>query len=318
MIHKLPDLRGLSVVTERDTLLPTLTLPDLTNLIIKYDNESDWLQMFRRATFGKLEAVTFHWRSEQIGSFLKAFKRVALATSVQNTLSKFQLRTSCSWNPNYSSLLPFTQLTHLVVGFSCSIGCSSTVDDNVMTNLARTMPKLEILRLGDDPCSEILTGVTVKGLVVLAHHCPNLTALRIHFQVTSLSAPPAAGGVTSNAGSAALRRDCALRLLEVGGIPMAEEPVATVAVILAQIFPRIERVQYFDGNWEKVTDAIHLSRQIINYSSKERLSTPRSDLSNISLGAMLDDGSQSRNRPTGLPDFAPVRLCRLSSTKTVR
>jgi len=109
-----------------------------------------------------------------------------------------------------------------------------------------------------------------------------------------------------------------LRLLEVGGIPMAEESVATVAVILARIFPRIERVQYFDGNWEKVTDAIHLSRQIIDYSSKERLSTPRSDLSNISLGATLDDGSQSRNHPTGLPDFAPVRLCRLSSTKMVR
>lgn len=253
VIHTLPDLRGLSVVIERDTPLPSLTLPNLTNLIVKYDYDSDWLRIFRGATFGKLEAVTFHSRSEQIGSFLEAFEKVALATSIQNTLSKFQLHTSRSWNPNYLALLPFTQLTHLVVRFSCDTGCSSTVDDDVVTSLAQTMPKLETLHLGNYPCGEILAGATVKGLVALAHHCQNLSALRIHFQVASLSAPPATGRAVPNAVSAALQRDCALRVLEVGGIPVAEGSVSTVAVILARIFPRIERVQCADGNWDNVT-----------------------------------------------------------------
>ena len=180
VIYKLPDLRGLSVVIEGNALLSSLTLPGLTNLIIKYRHDNDWLRMFHGATFGKLEAVTFHSRSERIGSFLEAFERVALATSVQNTLSKFQLRTSCSWNPNYSSLLPFTQLTHLIVGFSCNAGYSSTVDDDIVTHLAQTMPKLETLRLGNYPCGEILTGGHSQGIggprpSLPKPHCPSDT-----------------------------------------------------------------------------------------------------------------------------------------------
>ena len=289
VIHKLPDLRGLSVVIERDASLPSLVLPNLVNLIVKYDHDGDGLRMFRGATFGKLEAVTFHARSERIGNFLEAFERVALVTSIQNTLSTFYFRTSCWWTPNYHSLLPFTQLRHLVVGFSCDVACSSTVDDDVVTNLARTMPRLEILRLGNDPCGNVHTGVTAKGLVVLAHHCPNLSTLRIHFQAAGLTTQPMASEVASNAGSAVLQRDCALRILEVGKTPMVEELVSTVAMTLARIFPRMESVQYVGENWYKVVDAIRHSRQIIDYTGKEHpFCAPRSGFNNTSPGATLE------------------------------
>jgi len=268
-ICKLPNLRDLWVVIERDTPLPTMVLPNLTNLVIKYGHDRDWLQVFHGATLGKLGTIEFHSGSEQIGNFLEEFERVALATSTHNTLSEFYLYTSCSWNPNYSSLLPFTQLTSLHVGFSCNDGCSSTVDDDTIANLARAMPKLECLELGNMPCSETPTGVTAKGLVALAHHCLDLSFLRIHFQVDSLSTPPAIDEVTTNAGPPILRRSCALVELEVGRIIVAEESVPTVAMTLALIFPRILSIDYVGENWGKVMDIISVSKNIVNYSSKD-------------------------------------------------
>ena len=71
--------------------------------------------------------------SEQIGDFLEAFERAVLAASIQNILSEFYLFAWCSRSPNYSSLLRFTQLTDLVINFSCDGGCLSRVDDEITT-----------------------------------------------------------------------------------------------------------------------------------------------------------------------------------------
>ena len=279
-IYNLPDLCGLSVVIEKDTLLPPLVFPNVVDLIIEWDHDGDWLRVLHRAELGKLETATFHSGSEQLGNFLETFQRVALAASAQNTLSEFYFHTSRSWNPNYPSLHPFTQLTSLVIESSCSDGCSSTVDDDVIVDLARTMPKLENLALCDDPCDRIRTGVTAKGLVALAHHCPDLYSLQIHFQVASLSTPPANGGITSNGRPTALRRDCALTGFEAGETPMPEESVLVVAMTLARIFPRINYIHYADENWEKVMDAICLSREIVDCSSEKHSFTPPTSFNN--------------------------------------
>jgi len=289
VIWNLPDLRNLSVVIEKDVSLPSVVLPNLTNLEVKYDHDNDLLRVFHGATFGKLAAVTLHSGSKQIGDFLEAFERVALAASVQNTLSNFSLYTQRPWNPNYSSLLPFTQLTMLDVQFPCRDGCSSTVDDDVITNLARAMPRLRILELGDPPCHDISIGVTAKGLMILANHCPNLHTLCVHLQVDSLCVPPAISEVPPGTRFTALRRDCTLSDLVVGEIPLSEESVPTIALTLAHIFPHIESIDYSDENWDKVMDAICNSREIINRSSEEHPhSIPRSNLSDTSPGATLE------------------------------
>ena len=293
MIFKLPGLRELSVIFERDTPSPLAVLPNLTKMYIECDHNSDRIQVFHGTAFERLETVMFNYPgSEQIGDFLETFERATLATSIQNTLSEFYLFTWCSWNPNYSSLLPFTELTTLVVEFSCGADCSSRVDDEIIMNLAWAMPKLEILQLGDQPCSEIPIGVTVKGLVVLADNCPDLDDLQIHFQVINLSAPPAIVRATPTTGSIALRRVCGLRFLDVGYIPMPEESVSMVALTLARIFPSLEGFNSVDENWEKVIGMIRLSGRTANFSGKgHHLSTPKSDLSDTHPGATLEDGS---------------------------
>ena len=118
VIYTHPGLRTLSMVIERDTSSPSVVLPNLTDLMIRYNRNNDWLRVFSGATFGSLEAVTFYSYSEQIGVFLETFERAALATSIQHTLWKFYLFTVCSWNPNYSSLHRLTQMTDLIVEFT--------------------------------------------------------------------------------------------------------------------------------------------------------------------------------------------------------
>jgi len=292
VIYRLPNLYELSTVIEKDTPLPPAVLPNLTDLTITYDDGDDWMQLFHGATLQKLETVDFYTQSRQIGDFLGAFAKMVLATSVQKTLSAFSLSTSCSWNPNYRSLLPFIQMKDLVIEFSCNDGCSSRVDDDVIIDLARAMPKLETLHLGDTPCRQIPVGVTAKGLLALASHCLDLSTVRIHFQVDSLSATPAAAGMTSDAGSITPRRDCALRELEVGDIFVPEESVLMVALTLARIFPHIESIDVTEETWDKVVDAIRDSRRIVDHLSKEHLPPAifRSNPDDISAGTTFESG----------------------------
>jgi len=294
-IYKLANLCELSTVIEKDTPLPPAVLPNLTNLTITYDGGDDWMQVFRGATLQKLESAIFYPQSTQIGDFLRAFARMALVISAQNALSELFLYTTCSWNPTYRSLLPFTQLKVLHIEFSCRGGCSSRVDDGIIIDLARAMPKLETLHLGDAPCRQIPIGVTAKGLVALANHCLDLSTLRIHFQVDSLSDKPAAAGIASNVGSIAPRRDCALTELDAGHIFVPEGSVLTVALTLARIFPCIETIYYSDDDdetWDEVEEAIRDSRQIVDCSGKEfPLAITRCNLNDISTGAILENGS---------------------------
>lgn len=272
-LHKFPKLRRLWAFIQGPTWLPPAGLPDLETIYVRWDSGHDWLQGFRGATIGKLKTVTFCSTSEsQLDGFLEEFQSVALTTSIQASLSGFSFRTSRSWAPNYSSLLGFKQLTALEVEFSCRDGCSSKVDDDIITSLARAMPKLEILRLGEAPCSA-LTGVTLKGLVALASHCIQLSELRVHLEAkelakaTASTEPPC---LSENAPTV-LRASCALTNLQVGETPIEPQIVSAVALTLLQIFPRIHNVEYVDPRWESVKETIKLFKRIgghIDHTSK--------------------------------------------------
>ena len=252
VVYKHPDLRELSVVIEGSTSLPVVELPNLTEIFIEYDRSCDWLQGFRGATLGKLASISFHSESDSTIDFLEEFKRVALTTSIPATLSKFSFGTSRQWKPNYRSLLPFTQLSKIDIEFSCDGGCSSTIDDDIITEIARAMPGLEFLHVGDEPC-ETPTGITIKGLATLAHYCPSLCMLRVHFQVASLD-PLAIPKVIPGGEPTIPRRNYALTDLDVGAIPLPEESVLVVAQTLTRIFPRITYISSTDDNWDEVVE----------------------------------------------------------------
>jgi len=292
VLYELPNLRGLSVVIGRETPLPSASLPKLTKLSITCDNEYGWPRLFHGATFGKLERVGFYLLgSGQIGDFLGAFKTAALSSSIQNTLSKFSVSAWCSWNPTYSSLLPFTQLVDLEINFSCNHGCSSRVDDNIIISLSQAIPKLKALRLGGTPCGQNISGVTTKGLLALAHHCPKLSTLSVHLQVASLCEPSGIPGMVLTTGPGASWTDCALARLVVGKAPVPEGSVTIISLTLLRIFPRLRSIEFTDERWGEVKNAINRSREIIDCSSKQcPLTTPRSILNDHLTGAALETG----------------------------
>ena len=267
VLYKLPRLSHVWMVVHGPISLPPLKLPRLRGIKIEYDHNRGWLQGFRGATLGKLKSVTFRATSmsAQIGDFLEDFQGVALTASAQNTLSAFRFHCSQPWNPNYSSLLAFRQLTVLEIEFSCHDVCSSKVDDDIIVSLTQAMPKLEILRLGGIPCRS-LTGVTFKGLVVLACRCLQLSKLRIHLQANSLAEvitgtepPTSSEHITVVPGT-----HCALTDLQVGGTPIlsASRTRLTIALVLLQIFPRILNIEYTNPQWKGVAETIETIRKV--------------------------------------------------------
>jgi len=285
VVYNLTSLHRLWVFVEKDIPPPSLALPLLTDLIVTYSHDSDWVQVFGRLKFEKLTTFTFHSESDQMGRFLEKFKVLASGTSntsdtpdafTPNRLLSFRLHTSLRWTPNYSSLHQFTQLTDLVIKFSCDLDCSSTVDNKVIKSLAQTMLVLETLRLGNQPCCIIHIGVTVKGLWALAHRCLHLSTLRIHLQADTLAklpmtleiaaAPPVMPG--------ALRRVCVLTELELGKIPVPGGARDLAAMTLLHIFPHIESISSVGGDWEEVMDAIHILREKVG--TEHPFSTPLS------------------------------------------
>ena len=265
-ISKAQNLRSLSMVIERGTSIPPASLPNLISLQMECEEGSDVLQLFRGAKFGKLKSVRFHIVSRSIGDFLETFKAAALSSSIQNTLSVIRLTADWSWNPNYYSLLPFTQLVDLEIRFPCDDSCSG-VDDRVLIDLSQAMPNLQSLKLGDWPCRRFTGGVTVNGLVALAYNCPNISSLRVHFQVASLSNPPISLGTTNNAGYPTSWASCALRVLQVGEIPVPEGLASMVSLTLLRIFPQIETIILGDEGWIEVEDMIRHPKRIVDCPS---------------------------------------------------
>jgi hypothetical protein len=254
VVYQLPNLSGLRTIIEGHTSLPQMALPSLTEIDVEYNSgHLDWLQGFRGAVLGKLERVSFRSESKQIGDLLGPFAKVALTASAQNTLSEFGFYTFCPWTPDYYSLLPFKQLRVLNIQFTCYRGCSSRVDDDVITALARAMPKLEILQLGRAPC-KIPTGATVQGLIILSSSCPNLSKLRIHFQGHTLV--DAATTFPPTDKPAIPREGCVLTDLEVGYIPIPVQEATKIAQVLLRLFPRINHVEFIHRGWERVEEYI--------------------------------------------------------------
>ena len=264
VLFQLPNLSLLRTAFEGPTLLPPVILPGLTEMHIEYPDDHEWLQGLYGAVFDDLEIMIFHITSPQVGNVLEAFQGVGLATSLSTTLSAFKIYSSYSWNPSYSPLLTFKQLSELEIGNPCRASCSSTVDDDTITNLARAMPRLEVLRLGSEPCGTP-TGVTVKGLVELSCHCINLSTLRVHIRVDSLVQAAVGEVATSLSGhEPTVARGEHSLTLEAGKTPVTQETALTVALALLNIFPRIGNIKYINPRWRDVDNTVRLFQRLSN------------------------------------------------------
>jgi hypothetical protein len=267
VLYRLPNLSKLWSVFEGPPPMSSVVLPNLTRAYIVFLHSHEWLQRFSGALLNKLVSVAFYIGSleAQTAGFLEELERVALSTSISTTLLSFTFHSPSPWNPTYSSLLTFKQLTNLTITNPCHISCSSTVDDDLVINLSRAMPRLNVLRLGSEPC-QTPSGVTIKGLVELACHCTSLSTLRVHIRANSLVQTAADGIFTLSSVDepAAPRKECALTTLEVGNIPIPEGSALPVALALLHIFPRLSDIKHTGAQWGGVVNTIKLSKGLPN------------------------------------------------------
>ena len=153
--------------------MPQNVTLNVIEIDVGYGHDHGWLQMFRTARFGELSSIRF-FGIDSLRCFLGAFDSVTQTTSITATLSRLLFFTPHGWEPNYLSLLPFTQLKQLVIEFSCMDDCTSKVDDDIITDLARALPELEIVRFEKFPCGKP-TGITAYGSAVLVRYYPRLS-----------------------------------------------------------------------------------------------------------------------------------------------
>jgi len=80
----------------------------------------------------------------------------------------------------------FKNLTALTISSECSEPVCQTLrlTDNDIDLLTRTIPGLESLAVGGEPCG-VLSWITLKSLYTISRRCVRLTVLRIHFDPTS-------------------------------------------------------------------------------------------------------------------------------------
>ena len=251
-------------------MLPNVKL-NVVDIDVGYGHDNGWLQAFRTARFGELSSITFFGIDSPKG-FLEAFERVTHTTSIATTLSRFLFFTPHGWEPNYLSLLPFTRLKQLIIEFSCARDCTSTVDDDIITDLARALPELEIVRFGKSPCGKP-TGITARGFTALARCCLRLSCLSIHFQVASLSS----SNVSSGDETAIPQEECGLTELHVGYMLLPDDSGSMVIEALTRIFPRLKFIDYSDRSWKNAVDAMMDAKGFVDHTRDRDFSISRTD-----------------------------------------
>lgn len=112
---------------------------------------------------------------------------------------------------------------------------------------------LEYLALGDAPC-DTPAGVTVKGLTSLAHYCPHLSEICIHFQVASLDPP----GIPDLNEHPIPRKGYTFQSLQLGCIRFPERSALVAALTLLYMFPCTEETDYYGESegWDNVINAL--------------------------------------------------------------
>jgi hypothetical protein len=163
-------------------------------------------------------------------------------------------------------LLKFSNLESLVIETEGSI---AAFDDNHLEVMATSWPKLRQLWLTPSSGNTSPSQCTLRGILALARHCPNLMSLGIVFQASadiSWNGRPG-GGIISH-----------MHSLEVGRSPISDPHV--VASFLSDIFPGLESIVAWENydpddqietkNYDQWKETVQLFHSYVVIRNEER------------------------------------------------
>ena len=256
---RLSNLRYLDVEPPRAPISPPeVVFPSLEQLVIRTGEVSSWLNIFEKIPNPALQDLIIHFMEDSPPDYLQVLGYSLKAANKEQSLTRFQ----CSWEDAITitevelhPLLSFERLTTLVLR-SCSQECTVQLDDPFVCRLAKALPRLETLRLGDAPPNAV-TNVTVESLVALSTNCVDLDFLRIHFDATAIPSR------STYENSQMRKSSCKLRTLSVGSQPppSGDDDILQFAFAIAHIFPHVEDIWGCEEGWRKVNQHLELFRE---------------------------------------------------------
>ena len=276
-VIQLPSLEEFWLVVDSFQLpdpLPVDVFPSLRLLDVEYNGDHTWLKLLPAIENPVLTSIFVECSGSDVAQFMEAFKLTTAECRMQERLQEFRVRSREEFRISpeiIACTFSFKNLTSLKVLSECSASVCQTFDltDNDIDLLTKAMPLLESLAVGEDPC-EIPSQITFKGLYTISRRCPRLTALRIHFNptlfVTKVDSDSESGDVALGLSDSTTPPPdfCSVTTIDVGSIPLPSESNTSyiMALGLLGVFPRLEKLEYEDADWEDIDELIGVCRRM--------------------------------------------------------
>lgn len=278
---QLPSLEEFWLVVDSFQLpdpLPIVVFPTLRLLDVEYRGDPTWLKLLSAIENPVLTSIFVECSASNVAQFMEAFQLTMTGCGMHERLQEFRVRSQDEFKITPQIIVcasSFKNLTSLKVLSVCSPGICQTFDltDSDIDLLTKAMPRLESLAIGEEPCG-VHSQITFKSLYTISRQCPRLTTLQIHFDptlfVTKVDADSESGDVALGLPDLDTPPSdlCSVTMLDVGNIPLPPESNTSyiMALGLLGVFPRLEKLEYDDGDWEDISDLIGVCRRMGRFS----------------------------------------------------
>ncbi|KAF9646539.1 hypothetical protein BDM02DRAFT_3270902 [Thelephora ganbajun] len=276
-VIQLPSLEEFWLVVDSFQLpdpLPVVVFPSLRLLDVEYRGDHTWLKLLSAFENPVLTSIFVECSGSDVAQFMEAFQLTLARCGMNERLQEFRVRSQDEFKITpqiIACTFPFKNLTSLKVLSECSPTVCQTFDltDDNIDLLTKAMPRLESLAIGEEPCG-VPSQITFKSLYIISRRCPRLTTLQIHFNpalfVTKVDTDSESGDVAL--GLPDLKSPpsdlCSVTTIDVGNIPLPTESNTSyiMALGLLGVFPRLEKLEYGEGDWEDIDDLIGVCRRM--------------------------------------------------------
>ena len=273
-IVQLPSLEEFWLVVDSFQLpdpLPIVVFPSLRLLDVEYNGDPTWLKLLPAIEDPVLTSIFVE--CSDVAQFMETFHSTMTGCGMHGRLQEFRVRSQDEFRITpqiIACTLSFKNLTLLKVLSECSANCQTLdLTDDDIDLLTRAMPHLESLVIGENPCG-VASQITFKSLYTISRRCTRLTTLLTHFNptlfVTKVDEDSASGHVALglsdlNTPSSNL---CSVTTISVGHTPLPPQTNTSyiMALGLLGVFPRLEKLEYDDRDWEDIDDLIGICRRL--------------------------------------------------------
>ena len=260
--------------------LPTVVFPSLRELDVQCNGDPAWLKLLSSIENPVLATIKITCPGSAIERFMETFQPVITGCGIHKCFRELWMETEFPDEVRITSQImactfSFKNLTLLALfsEWDCFDLFCKTVDltDGDIDLLTNAMPCLKYLAVGSSTPCGVPSQITFKSLYTISHRCPQLTDLMIHFNpalfVTKVGTNESwdvALGLSDHKTFPSPSNLCSIRTLFVGHIPLPTQSNASciIALGLVGVFPRLEMIDYENGDWKEVVDLVGVCQRM--------------------------------------------------------